>query len=209
MHLLKPNFQNGVNKEERKVLDAPVTMGSMVADNGVDESQSLWIQKFDDNLRFVDSKKLEKAEQALAKKAEKKENAVPVNQNRYKNNEASASQIISKKDAAGTGKETKDIKIEGFDVAFGEKVLLKNADLTLTFGRRYGMVGRNGLGKSTLLKMMSSRQLILPGHLSILHVEQEVVGDDTIALQSVLESDTVRESLLAEEVTINKKMAEG
>ena len=49
----------------------------------------------------------------------------------------------------------------------------------------------------------------IPGHLSILHVEQEVVGDDTLALQSVLESDTVRESLLAEEISINKKLADG
>ena len=160
--------------------------------------------------RTVDSKKLEKANRELAKKAEKKENAgQPANQNRYKSNEASASQIISKKDAAGSGNLTKDIKIEGFDVAFGEKVLLKNTDLTLTYGRRYGMVGRNGHGKSTLLKMMSTRQLLIQDHLSILHVEQEVVGDDTIALQSVLESDTVRESLLAEEASINKKMAEG
>ena len=65
------------------------------------------------------------------------------------------------------------------------------------------------LGKSTLLKMMSTRQLIIPSHMSILHVEQEVTGDDTIALQSVLESDTVREGLLKEEAEINKKMAEG
>ena len=49
----------------------------------------------------------------------------------------------------------------------------------------------------------------IPGHLSILHVEQEVVGDETIALQSVLESDTVRESLLAEEISINQKLADG
>lgn len=155
----------------------------------------------------MDSKKLEKAQQQLAKKAEKKENSSNVPANRYRNNEATASQIISKKD--GNAQLTKDIKIEGFDVAFGEKVLLKNADLSLTFGRRYGLVGRNGLGKSTLLKMMSSRQLLIPSNLSILHVEQEVVGDETIALQSVLESDTVRESLLAEEASINAKMAEG
>ena len=40
--------------------------------------------------------------------------------------------------------------------------------------------------------------------MSILHAEQEVTGDDTIALQSVLESDTVREGLLKEEVEINR-----
>lgn len=57
--------------------------------------------------------------------------------------------------------------------------------------------------------MMSSRQLLIPNHLSILHVEQEVVGDETLALQSVLESDVVRESLLKEEKDINQKMSEG
>ena len=40
-------------------------------------------------------------------------------------------------------------------------------------------------------------------------VKLQVIGDDTLALQSVLESDTVRESLLAEEASINKQMAEG
>lgn len=211
MLTLKPDAaQNGVAKNDgRKILGAPVQIGAIVATSNVmDDSSSLWIQKMDDSLRYTDSKKLEKAEQQLAKKAEKKENTVSQPVNRYKNNEASASQIISRKNDASSST-TKDIKIEGFDVAFGEKVLLKNADVSLTFGRRYGLVGRNGLGKSTLLHMMSSRQLLIPSHMSILHVEQEVIGDDTLALQSVLESDTKRESLLKEEVDINKKMAEG
>ena len=122
----------------------------------------------------VDAKKLAKAQGVLAKKAEKKESSPVTNTNRYRSNEATASQVLSKKTETGNALLTKDINIEGFDVAFGEKVLLKNSELKLTFGRRYGMVGRNGLGKSTLLKMMSSRQLVLPSHLSILHVEQEV-----------------------------------
>merc|ERR1712071_378318 len=93
----------------------------------------------------------------------------------------------------------KDIRIENFDIAFGEKSLLQGTDLTLTYGRRYGFVGRNGLGKTTLLRMISSGQLRIPSHISILHVEQEVVGDETPALQSVLECDFKREGLLKEE----------
>ena len=42
-------------------------------------------------------------------------------------------------------------------------------------------------------------QLRIPSHISILHVEQEVVGDETPALQSVLECDFKREGLLKEE----------
>jgi hypothetical protein len=42
----------------------------------------------------------------------------------------------------------------------------------------------------------------------VLHVEQEVVGDDTPALESVLQCDTLREELLRREreisVSINK-----
>jgi ATPase subunit of ABC transporter with duplicated ATPase domains len=52
------------------------------------------------------------------------------------------------------------------------QVLLTGANMSLTYGRRYGLVGRNGLGKSTLLRTISRRQLIIPKHISILHVEQ-------------------------------------
>ena len=86
---------------------------------------------------------------------------------------------------------SKDIRIEGFDIAIGEKVLIRGANITLSYGRRYGFVGRNGLGKTTLLRMIAEGQLKIPSHISLLHVEQEVVGDDTVALDSVLESDTV------------------
>lgn len=197
----------------KKILDAPVHLGSVLASSQAasnqHEVQSIWIQKAEDNFR-VDAKKLEKAELQLAKKADKRDSMGPtVSANRYKSNEATASQVLSRKDGTGASSLGRDIKIEGFDVAFGDKVLLKGADLSLTFGRRYGLVGRNGLGKSTLLSMIYGRQLVIPAHLSILHVEQEVVGDDTLALQSVLESDTQREGLLREEREINQQMASG
>ena len=54
------------------------------------------------------------------------------------------------------------------------------------------------MGKSTLLHMISNGSLIIPAHISILHVEQEVVGDDTRALDSFLQADQAREELLAE-----------
>lgn len=59
------------------------------------------------------------------------------------------------------------------------------------------------------MKMLASRNLRVPAHISILHVEQEVAGDDTPALQSVLESDTLREELLAEEKRLNARIASG
>lgn len=119
---------------------------------------------------------------------------------------ASASQVISKKDNKMESKgvsRTMDIRIENFDVSFGDRVLLQGADIVLAHGRRYGLVGRNGLGKTTLLRMISCKQLQIPSHITILHVEQEVVGDDTIALDSVLECDVVLNDLLKREKELN------
>ncbi|KOB76566.1 ATP-binding cassette sub-family F member 3-like protein [Operophtera brumata] len=44
--------------------------------------------------------------------------------------------------------------------------------------------------QTTLLRMIAAKQLKIPSHISILHVEQEVVGDDTLALQlETIEAD--------------------
>ncbi len=46
---------------------------------------------------------------------------------------------------------------------------------------------------------MTCLELRLPAGMSVLHVEQEVTGDNTLALDSVLECDTERVQLLARE----------
>ncbi|EDS40463.1 ATP-binding cassette sub-family F member 3 [Culex quinquefasciatus] len=220
LDLLKPRSRGGDTGGGggRKILGAPIHLGEMAASQDVvrDDIQSIWVVQRDDSLK-VDSKKLEKAEAKRQQKLEKREQVVkdgkaaaagaaPVLQM------ATASQVISKKDnkmeAKGTNR-SMDIRIENFDVSFGDKMLLQNADLLLATGRRYGFVGRNGLGKTTLLKMISGKQLQIPSHITILHVEQEVVGDDTIALDSVLEVDTVRTELLAREKELNAQVNAG
>jgi ATP-binding cassette subfamily F protein 3 len=69
---------------------------------------------------------------------------------------------------------SKDVKVDGIDVSIGGKRILTDTSLTLAFGRRYGLVGQNGIGKSTLLRALSRREVSIPTHISILHVEQEV-----------------------------------
>ncbi len=46
---------------------------------------------------------------------------------------------------------------------------------------------------------MACHEQCLPAGVSVLHVEQEVTGDNTLALDSVLECDTERVQLLARE----------
>ncbi|XP_011686029.1 PREDICTED: ATP-binding cassette sub-family F member 3 isoform X1 [Wasmannia auropunctata] len=201
--------RNGVNK----VLNAPVHLGSLAAtlEAQVEQIKSIWVTTRDDVMK-VDAKKLEKAEAKLQQKQEKRivneqGSASRVNTaNHLPESSASASQMTSKKDSRmemkGGVNKTQDIRIENFDIAFGDRVLLQGADLLLTFGRRYGLIGRNGLGKTTLLRMISSKQLRIPSHVRVLHVEQEVAGDDTSALESVLECDEERCALLSQEAKL-------
>lgn len=210
--IMKPD-KSGSKNGTKKILDTPINLGQMAANLETEsiESKSIWVVSRDDSLK-VDSRKLEKAEQKLQQKLEKRQEVskAPIQQIHLQS--ASASQVISKKDnkleAKGTNR-AMDVRIENFDVSFGDRVLLQNADLVIAQGRRYGLVGRNGLGKTTLLRMISQKQLKIPTHISILHVEQEVHGDDTPALQSVLECDIVRESLLRREKEITGAIQNG
>lgn len=52
------------------------------------------------------------------------------------------------------------------------------------------------------------REVPIPAHITILFVEQEIVGDDTLALDSVLQADVWRDHLLQEEITLNAKLTE-
>ncbi|XP_065510940.1 ATP-binding cassette sub-family F member 1 [Caloenas nicobarica] len=92
-----------------------------------------------------------------------------------------------------------DIKLEKFSISAHGKDLYVNADLYIVAGRRYGLVGPNGKGKTTLLKHIANRALSIPPNIDVLLCEQEVVADETPAVQAVLRADTKRLRLLEEE----------
>jgi ATP-binding cassette subfamily F protein 3 len=72
-----------------------------------------------------------------------------------------------------------------------------------------GLVGRNGTGKTTFLRYMALHAIDgIPDNCQILHVEQEVVGDDTTALQCVLNTDVERTQLLEEETRLVAQQVE-
>ena len=66
-----------------------------------------------------------------------------------------------------------------------------------------GLIGRNGTGKTTFLRHLALHAIDgIPKNCQILHVEQEVEGDDTTAVQCVLNSDIERTQLLQEEARL-------
>ncbi|PIO62904.1 ABC transporter, ATP-binding protein [Teladorsagia circumcincta] len=103
-----------------------------------------------------------------------------------------------------------DIKVENFDIGAQGKLLFNKASLTIVYGRRYGLVGPNGMGKTTLLKHIGSRRLHgIPSNIDILYCEQEITVDSTSAIDTVVKSDKKRLALLEEEAQVTKQLEEG
>ncbi|SJL05383.1 uncharacterized protein ARMOST_08750 [Armillaria ostoyae] len=162
----------------------------------------------------VDVKKLEKQEAKLKAKIEKRarrdlyEGSKLLDAHRKQQTYEEMYMKINPLEAVNSKNKSRDIHLPSIDVNFGSNRILTGATLTLAHGRRYGLIGRNGVGKSTLLRHIAMREVPIPAHISILFVEQEIIGDDTTAIDSVLKADVWRDHLLKEEAALNVKLTE-
>ncbi|KAK5822618.1 P-loop containing nucleoside triphosphate hydrolase protein [Linnemannia elongata] len=96
---------------------------------------------------------------------------------------------------------SKEVDLKQVNISIGERPLLKDARLWFKSGTMYGLIGRNGTGKSTLLKTIGYGQLIgFPLNLRTLYIEQlpsETPEEQTV-VETVLKADTERTLLMAE-----------
>lgn len=100
--------------------------------------------------------------------------------------------------AASAADNVRDIVLENFSVSAAGVKLFDGASLRITHGQRYGLVGPNGKGKSTLLKLLAWRQLPVPRNIDVLLVEQEVAGDSRPAIEAVIQADDELTALRSE-----------
>jgi len=98
-----------------------------------------------------------------------------------------------------SGKLSRDVKFEQFSLSLHGTTLIQDADLELNFGRRYGLIGLNGSGKTSMMLALGRRELAIPDHISIFHLEREVAATDKSALEAVIEDvEAEKEKLEAE-----------
>jgi ATPase subunit of ABC transporter with duplicated ATPase domains len=65
------------------------------------------------------------------------------------------------------------IIINNFNLVYGEKVLYKDTSIKLLKGGRYGFIGENGKGKSSILKVIKDIYINNTQSINILYVNQE------------------------------------
>ncbi|KAF9908146.1 hypothetical protein EC991_010166 [Linnemannia zychae] len=81
---------------------------------------------------------------------------------------------------------SRDIKIESFSLRFHGRELISNTDIDLNFGRRYGLIGANGSGKSTFLECLAAREVPIPEHIDIYLLQEEAAPSDHNAIEAVM-----------------------
>ena len=91
-----------------------------------------------------------------------------------------------------------DLIIEKFSVTIGGKELIQDTTLKVVMGRKYGLHGRNGTGKTCLLATLARKDHPkIKEHMHIVTVEQDLdyMANDVTPLEWVLRVDTERETL--------------
>uniref|UniRef100_A0A671NN04 ATP-binding cassette sub-family F member 2 n=1 Tax=Sinocyclocheilus anshuiensis TaxID=1608454 RepID=A0A671NN04_9TELE len=85
-----------------------------------------------------------------------------------------------------------DVHISSLSLTFHGQELLSDTSLELNSGRRYGLIGLNGTGKSMLLSAIGHREVPIPEHIDIYHLTREMAPSEKTALECVMEVDEER-----------------
>ncbi|EKM51657.1 uncharacterized protein PHACADRAFT_261922 [Phanerochaete carnosa HHB-10118-sp] len=102
-------------------------------------------------------------------------------------------------DALEDEEEGEDLCNCQFSLAYGAKILLNTASLRLKRGHRYGLCGRNGTGKSTLMRAITNGQVEgfpSPNEVRTFYVEHDIDGSeaDTSVLEFIVADTRIQAS---------------
>jgi ATP-binding cassette subfamily F protein uup len=108
------------------------------------------------------------------------------------------------------------ISLSSAQLAFGHVALLDHADFSLETGERVGLIGRNGTGKSSLLKVISGRSklddglLVMQQGVKIAYVEQEPTFDPAMTVFDVVAGGMgEQQGMLAEYESLTGQFGQG
>lgn len=101
---------------------------------------------------------------------------------------------------------SKDIAKSIINIKIGEKILLENTEFKLAYGKKYGLLGPNGCGKTTLLNNIISKSFDIPQNLDIYCVEQQVEFNNKPIYRFVLDSNKKRTEMIKKRDFLEEQM---
>jgi len=81
----------------------------------------------------------------------------------------------------------RDVKIGAFALSAYGKELIKDTRIEFSIGRRYGLIGSNGSGKSTFLKCLAHREVPIPDKIDLHYLSEEVPPSDITAIDYIIQ----------------------
>ncbi|KAI9475694.1 MAG: P-loop containing nucleoside triphosphate hydrolase protein [Benjaminiella poitrasii] len=141
----------------------------------------------------ISASKAKRLAARAAKKGGKSGKSTPMTSENNSSEDLSLGNLKISTDRTATGvytsqERSRDIKIDSFSLNFHGRVLIDNASIELNFGRRYGLVGSNGSGKTTFLQSLASRDIEIPDHIDIYLLNQEAEPSEMNAVDAVIDS---------------------
>jgi len=108
----------------------------------------------------------------------------------------------------GVDARSRDVNVQNFTLQHKGMVMLDQTEIVLNHGNRYGLIGRNGCGKSTFMKALGARAVPIPEGIDCFHLKEEIEASDTMtALEAVMSVDEEREKLEKEAETLNEVLS--
>ena len=82
---------------------------------------------------------------------------------------------------------SRDIKIINFSMGMNGRELVQDCTIEVTIGRRYGLLGQNGCGKTNFLECLANREVPIPEHIDMYHLNGETEPTSRSAIQTVID----------------------
>jgi len=95
------------------------------------------------------------------------------------------------------------VSLKNFDLSINDKSLFENSSLILSYGQIYGLIGKNGYGKTSLVKQLPT--ICDTDKLRILYVEQEFVLDNRNPIEFIFDSNIKLKQLEDEVKLLNEE----
>ena len=96
------------------------------------------------------------------------------------------------------------ISINNFSLSVSGKSLFQDSSLIISPGNIYGLIGKNGCGKSSLLKQLSLTNLFADNKIRVLYVEQELDISDKNPVDIIFSSNS-KLAYITEQIEIIEK----